>query len=253
MTVSRRTALASALGVLLAPRAASAFGDGGAFHTRLLVAGGKRVGAQRESAASRWAWELAHRTSAPARLVASEVLPASRALLGEPFVIWAGASDPGRLGASELRGLERYLRLGGMIVADDSEPASGAFGRGVRRELARVLPSAAPVTLDPSHVLYKTFYLVERPVGRVLGAPDVQAIVRGGTAQVLLLSHDLLGALARSRSGQWSFEVEPGGPRQREQALRFAVNIAMYLLCSDYKDDQVHAPWLLQRKARMRR
>jgi hypothetical protein len=31
-----------------------------------------------------------------------------------------------------------------------------------------------------------------------------------------------------------------------------AVNIAMYVLCSDYKDDQVHAPWLMRRRAQRR-
>jgi len=67
-----------------------------------------------------------------------------------------------------------------------------------------------------------------------------------------LLSHDLLGALAR-REGGWALSVEPGGERQRQYALRLAVNLAMYVLCSDYKDDQVHAPWLMRRRARRRR
>jgi hypothetical protein len=31
------------------------------------------------------------------------------------------------------------------------------------------------------------------------------------------------------------------------------VNLAMYVLCSDYKDDQVHAPWLMRRRAGLRR
>ena len=34
---------------------------------------------------------------------------------------------------------------------------------------------------------------------------------------------------------------------QREHAIRLAVNIAMYVLCSNYKDDQVHAPFLMRR------
>jgi hypothetical protein len=27
------------------------------------------------------------------------------------------------------------------------------------------------------------------------------------------------------------------------------VNVAMYVLCSNYKDDQVHAPFLMRRRA----
>jgi len=119
--------------------------------------------------------------------------------------------------------LTRFVRLGGVLVVDDSNPAVGAFGRGARRELSRVLPESAPVRLDPSHVVFKTFYIVDRPVGRVLGPPELEAIVRGKSAQVLFLQHDLLGALARSGEG-FAFETEPGGAEQREHAIRLAVN-----------------------------
>ena len=36
----------------------------------------------------------------------------------------------------------------------------------------------------------------------------------------------------------------------RQRAIRLAVNIAMYVLCSDYKDDQVHAEELMRRRGR---
>ena len=65
------------------------------------------------------------------------------------------------------------------------------------------------------------------------------------------MEHDLLGALARSGEG-FALETEPGGLEQREHAMRLAVNIAMYVLCSDYKDDQVHAPFLMRRRARQK-
>jgi hypothetical protein len=41
--------------------------------------------------------------------------------------------------------------------------------------------------------------------------------------------------------------------QQRELAIRLAVNIAMYVLCLDYKDDQVHAEELMRRRGRQRR
>jgi hypothetical protein len=188
------------------------------------------------------------RTSAPARLSVGKVAVDRPELLSEPFAVWAGDSDPGALSTSERRGLERFFRLGGVLVVDDSAPASGAFGRGARREIARVLPESPPVRLDPTHVLFKTYYLLERPMGRVLGANHLEAVVRGKNAQVLFLDVDLLGALAQTNE-TWSFDVEPGGSDQREHAIRFAVNIAMYVLCSDYKDDQVHAEWLMRRRA----
>ena len=246
---TRRAALSLPLSLL--PAQALAFGDGGAFHPRLLRAGNHASLGVRSSGAGRWSWELVRRTSAPARLVPSEVAADQPALQAEPFAIWAGDSDPGPLSASEVRGLMRFMRLGGVLVVDDSNPGLGAFGRGARRELARVLPESAPVRLDPGHVIFKTFYIVDRPVGRVLGPANVSAIVRGKNTQVIFLEHDLLGALARSGEG-FALGTEPGGLEQREHAVRLAVNIAMYVLCSDYKDDQVHAPFLMRRRARQR-
>ena len=68
---------------------------------------------------------------------------------------------------------------------------------------------------------------------------------------LIFLNHDLLGALAR-KGENWARPMETGGAEAREQAVRFAVNIAMYVLCSDYKDDQVHAPFLMRRRHKKR-
>ncbi len=250
--ISRRLLLLSALAASALARQARAFGESGAFAARLLSAGKPQASLkQRASALSRWAFELVQRTSAPGRMLPNVVQADRPALFAEPFAVWAGDSDVGALSATEVRGLERYLRLGGVLVVDDNAPESGAFGRSVRRELGRVLPATPPVRLDASHVVFRTFYLVDRPAGRVLGPPHIEAIVRGRNAQVLFLAHDLLGALARSEEG-WAFEVTPGGAEQRERAVRLAVNIAMYVLCSDYKDDQVHASWLMRRRGQVR-
>lgn len=234
------------------PSVARAFGDAGAFHPRVLTSGGARLGPEREGAPARWAWELVRRTSAPGRLSATPVAADQPALLSEPFVIWAGSRELSPLSAPEIRGLERFLKMGGVMVVDDLDPKNGGFSRSARRELRRVLPDVAPVKLDPSHVVFKSYYIVDRPVGRVQGPRQLEALVRGKHAQVIFSSHDLLGALGRSRAGSWSLEVEPGSVAQREQAIRLAVNIAMYVLCSDYKDDQVHAPWLMRRRAHRR-
>lgn len=249
---SRRGVLLSGLAALTASQSAHAFGDVGAFNPRVIVAGGKHLSGPRSTGPAAWSMELLNRTSAPARLAPREVALDRPELCNEPFAIWAGVGDVGALSMAERRGLSKFLRLGGVLVVDDNEPAQGSFGRSVRRELLRVLPESPPVRLDPSHVIYKTFYIVDRPVGRVLGPPTIDAIVRGKNAQVLLLSHDLLGALARSEEGSYSFPTEPSSYEQRQHAMRFAVNIAMYVLCSDYKGDQVHAPFLMRRRAQAR-
>ena len=53
----------------------------------------------------------------------------------------------------------------------------------------------------------------------------------------------------RYAAGVRPLQVVPGGELQREHATRLAVNVAMYVLCSNYKDDQVHAPFLMRRRS----
>ena len=141
----------------------------------------------------------------------------------------------------------------GVLFVDDSNPEVGAFGRSVRRELERVLPESPIVRLPAQHVLYKSYYLLDRPFGRVEGPPFLEAITGGKMLRVVLSSHDVIGAMAQQRGGGWTFTVEPGGQQQRELAMRLAVNLAMYVLCLDYKDDQVHAEELMRRRGRVRR
>ena len=202
--------------VVLAPRPARAFGDAGAFDPRVLLTG-SQVGPARASAPARWAWELVQRTSAPARLHPSVVHADDPAIVDSPFLYWSGDAEVAPLTSAEIAGLRRFLALGGILFVDDAgagdrgEPS--AFGRGARREIARVLPDTAPIALGTDHVIFRTFYLLRRAEGRVEGPPSLDAIVRGGQAQVLFSEHDLGGALARGASGMWDHPVQPGGER----------------------------------------
>jgi hypothetical protein len=244
--------LAAMLAFFAPVRKSAAFGPAGAFNPRVLLVRGPTLGGVRRTAPARWAWEVMRRTSAPARLVSSEVGAADPALLAEPFVIWAGGADVPPLGQPEIARLRQFLLLGGLLFVDDTDPEGGAFGRAARRELMRVLPDCPVVKLESGHVVYRTYYMLTRAVGRVAGPPVLEAMVRASSAQVIFSSHDLLGALARPAGGDWALPVVPGGAHQRELAVRLATNLAMYLLCSDYKDDAVHAPELMRRRARRR-
>lgn len=251
--MSRRAALRAMAVSSLLPSSALAFGEDGAFHPRILQVAGRGADPAHESGPGRWSWELIRRTSAPARLTVGTVVADSRELLEEPFSVWMGSSAVAPLSDPEVRGLREYLALGGVIFVDDSRPESGEFGRSVRRELARVIPDSPIVRLPAQHVIYKSYYLLDRPVGRVEGPPHLEAINSGKMVRVLLSSHDVLGALAVLPGGAPAFSVEPGAMQQRELAIRLAVNVAMYVLCLDYKDDQVHAEELMRRRGRQRR
>ena len=137
----RRRALLSGLSTAALGRVAMAFGQDGAFNPRWLApAGAEPLGGDRESALSRWSWELVRRTSAPGRLIIKPVAPDDPKLLSEPFVVWAGSGEVNALMRTEVEGLRRFFDLGGLVFVDDSQPQIGEFGRSVRRELTRVLP-----------------------------------------------------------------------------------------------------------------
>ena len=241
-----------ALLLMALPRPARAFGDAGAFDPRVLLTG-NQTQAARPDAAARWSWELVQRTSAPARLHPTTVHAEDPAVVDAPFLYWSGDADVAPLTDAEVTGLRRFFALGGIMLVDDAAPGEhgepSAFGRSARREIARVLPESTPIALGVDHVVLRTFYLLRRAEGRIEGPGSLDGIVRGGQAQVIFSEHDLGGALARSASGMWEQTVVPGGEVQRERAIRLAVNIAMYVLCSNYKDDQVHAPFLMRRRA----
>jgi hypothetical protein len=237
---------------LLLPRPARAFGDLGAFDPRILLTGAQ-TNAARPNAPARWSWELVQRTSAPARLRPSTVRADDPATANAPFLYWSGEAELAPLTPPEIKGLRRFFSLGGVMLVDDAAPGAsgeaGPFTKSAKRELARVLPDATPIVINETHVVFRSFFLLRRAEGRVAGTKTLEAIVKGGAAHVLFSTHDLGGALSRGPTGNWEFPVVPGGDMQRERAIRLAVNVAMYVLCSNYKDDQVHAPFLMRRRA----
>jgi hypothetical protein len=86
----------------------------------------------------------------------------------------------------------------------------------------------------------------------VQGPDHLEAVMRGERAAVIYSRHDLGGAFERDNVGNFLHAVEPGGEQQREQAIRLGVNLVLYALCLDYKDDQVHAPFIMRRRAGQR-
>lgn len=247
--LTRRALGLGAAACLLAPRReAWAFGEDGAFNPRVLLTGTRELERRRRSALARWSQEVVRRTSAPARLAPSTVRADAGELLGEPFAVWSGSKAPEPLTQREVTGLRRFLALGGVLLVDEQDPPVGEFLRGAKEQLARVLPDGSPISIGDENVVFRSFYLLRKAAGRLQKESKLEAIVRAGMVQVLYSPNDLLGALAREPGGGHPFEVSPGGETQREQAVRLAVNVAMYVLCSNYKDDQVHAPFLMRRR-----
>jgi len=228
------------------PIDAHAIGEESLFDVRAIDYTGGHA-APRPSAPRRLGWEIRMRTSVETRLEPTRSRLSDPAIFNTPFLYWSGDEAFEPLSVSETDGLRRFVELGGFVLIDDASGGTGAFDSSVRREIARAFPSLPLETMPGDHTLYRAFYLVHRPVGRIEGPGHVEMMEQGGRTAIVYSRHDLGGAWARDSLGNWEQPVTPGGESQRELAIRLGVNAALYALCLDYKDDQVHAPFLMRR------
>ena len=204
----------------------------------------------RPTALKRLGWEIARRTSIETAADAPAVRLGAPGLHRTPMLYLAGDGPLPPFAEAEVAALRRHLVYGGFLLVDAADGSDGAgFDETVRRELARVLPAAPLARVPHDHVLHKTFYLLQAQGGRILVKPWVEAQTLGERLAVVYSQNDLGGAWARGPLGDWEYGCTPGGEAQREAAFRAGVNLAMYALCLDYKDDAVHLPFILRRRS----
>jgi hypothetical protein len=240
-----RRAFLTAAGAL--PFSAHAFGDASRFIPALVKHGGRWDA--RASGLRRLAWELQRRTSVEVQLEARPLTLDSPRLFDHPFLYLSADGDFPPFTQVEIESLRRYLTFGGFLFADANDGSDGAgFDFAVRRELARVLPQSPLTALPSTHVIFKSFFLLDSAPGRFLNKPNVEACLVGKRAAVVYSQNDVMGALNRDDGGTFEFEPVPGGERQREYATRLAINVVMYAMCLDYKDDAVHLPMIMKRR-----
>jgi len=243
--VGRRRFLAGALalgGAVLAPRFARGVGAPSQVAlAQLAYSGGNWQ--PRPTALRRLAWEVHKRTAVDTALEPPQVKADLRSLAPHPLVYVSGDRPFSELEPAATDALGRYVRLGGTLIIDPAYTADGddkGFSASVDALLARALPGIAGAPIQPRHVLFRAFYELPRALGRVAGSPGFSGYEVGGRLAVIRGDHDLGGAWARDNLGNWEFEVTPGGERQRETAFRLGINLVMFTLCRDYKNEEPH-------------
>ena len=192
--------------------------------------------------------------------------PARDELVFYSLIYWPITPEQPMPSDAALRRIDQFMKNGGSVIFDtrDASAIRGTSGasaetRRLRQMLANLdIPEIEPVPRD--HVLTKTFYLLEKIVGRyaagetwietlprVAGEEKRPARAGDRVSPVIITSNDLAAAWAVDRAGNPRFPMVPGEPRQREMALRAGINMAMYAMTGNYKADQVHIPALLDR------
>jgi hypothetical protein len=187
-----------------------------------------------------------------------------------PLLYWPMSAAEKDLSPAAVAKIDQFMREGGTILFDTRDSPIGGLGSTaspgeavLRRMLAKLdIPPLEPAPAD--HVLTRTFYLLKEFPGRWSGGqlwvealppvdpknpPSQPVAARGGdgVSPIIMGGNDWAAAWARDERGNPIAAVVPGGEAQREQAIRFGINVVIYAMTGNYKTDQVHVPALLER------
>jgi hypothetical protein len=176
-----------------------------------------------------------------------------------PMIYYAVPRDAQPMSSAAVAKVNAYLRSGGAFVVDTRDAAPG---RDVSQNLQQLLSGIDAPPLQPApanHVLTKSYYLIKSFPGRLngrlwieSGAADRDTRRGDGVSGLFIGGSDWAGAWAiDSQSGRPLLSMDGGEPA-REIAYRFGINLVMYILTGNYKEDQVHVPDLLERLGRDR-
>lgn len=205
----------------------------------------------RSGALERLSWELGLRTSVVSGYRVATPRIESRELFETPFVHMGGQRGFPPWSESALLNMRRFLEFGGFLLIDDASGHSGSeFDGSVRREAARLFPDLPLTRLADDHSVFRSFYLLRGLGGRVHVSPFLEGVSFDQRTPLIYCRNDLAGAWARDNYGEWRFDCVPGGSEQRDQAFALGVNAVVYSLTVNYKQDQIHLPFILERMRR---
>jgi len=184
--------------------------------------------------------------------------PDSDPLAFYPVIYWPMTERQTGLSVTAAHNIQNYLSQGGMILFDTRDQQFGgadenASAPGARklRELTQNIQVPELMDIPKGHILSRSFYLLDEFPGRYGGgklwvekepSPRHDAVT-----SVVIGANDWAAAWSKDPHDRARFMIEPGGERQREMAYRFGINLVMVALAGNYKADQVHIPYILQR------
>lgn len=187
-------------------------------------------------------------TSIEADLQPVQISPESVDLFAHPFTVLIGDDEFAPLSEIAIENLRRYLMYGGFLFIDDASGLRNSpFEQSVQRLCRRLFPNSPLINLASDHSMYRSFFLLEKPVGRYALSDVLKGIQLNTIFPLIYCPNDLSGALDMSDAGGFTYMPVPDGEYQRREALKLFINTVLYALTSNYKHDQVHVAELLRR------
>lgn len=168
-----------------------------------------------------------------------------------PLIYWPITPSQAPVSPQAAEKLHHYLANGGLILFDTRD---GYQTNRVNSDLLRItrnmtIPDMTPIPVD--HVLRRSFYLLNNFPGLYdsydFWIAPVPETINDGVAPILVGNNDWASAWAVNNNNAPMIAIPTGGERQREMAYRFGVNLVLYTLTGNYKDDQIHIPFILER------
>ncbi len=189
-SLSRRRFMIGLTALGMCPLPAWSFGSAVRFHVAELKLGNQTI--HRPEAWKRLLHEIIQATSVEAEPTVVQVAPDDPALFEHPFCVLVGSQGFEPLSDASIYQLRRYLSYGGFLLIDDaSGTGTGAFAQSVRRMVRRIFPTRQLSPLPRDHALYRSFFLLDEPVGRTRGTGVVEAVQLGPTAPLMFCTCDL--------------------------------------------------------------
>jgi len=195
--------------------------------------------------------ELMLRTSVEASTTRREVTLTDRDLFTTPFLYITGKYEFDPFTPEEIETLRRFLSYGGFLLVDDALGQQGyGFDKAIRRELQRVFPGNDLKRLPAGHAALRSYYLMRRIGGARMVSPALEGLNVGNSTPVIYSQNDLGGAWERDQLGNWTNPCTPGGEEQRKDAFHLGINLILYAMTENYKEDLIHVPFIRKRLTR---
>lgn len=195
--------------------------------------------------------ELMLRTSVEPATARHEATLADRDLFNYPFLYITGKYEFDPFTQEEIETLRRFLSFGGFLLADDALGQQGyGFDKALRRELQNIFPGNELKRLPAGHAALKSYYLMRRIGGVRMVNPNLEGITLGNSTPVIYSQNDLGGAWERDQLGNWTSPCTPGGEPQRRDAFHLGINLILYAMTENYKEDLIHVPFIRKRLTR---